>query len=698
MTTLLSHLDSLAASLLAANRARREAIRTPGQWWQRREELRAAFMDALGPLPDRTPLNAETVGTLEGPGYVIEKIVFESRPRFYVTANLYRPTEVRVPVPGILVPCGHSENGKAYTAYQAACIGLALRGYAALIYDPLSQGERKQFWDPLEGRSAIGGSCAEHSHADNLCCLTGANLAQYMIWDSIRALDYLISRDEVDAARIGCTGCSGGGTNTTYVAALDERIQAAAPVCYVTTLEARQDTRMIADGEQNLFGQLSAGLDHHDLSMMVAPRHLLICATEEDFFPLAGARETAAATADLYAMLGIPDRVGLSVSPGCHGFSSVVRDAVITWFDGIFGLEKRDTPDPEALVRPDEDLHCTPSGQVATSLRGETAFTLNARRAVEIAPPEPLISDTGSAQAYQRRIRAAVRRLLALGDAEPPGTVAYQVIEEENHGEYRRLHLSITVASGLELPAYALLPAVGSGDALPVLHAGDEGAAAATHPMAELPRRCVATGATVLALDLRGMAETADRSEDRTGEQSYESADETTRRLLGTEAFADYYCRIIGEPLLGQRVADLLTGAAVAAELAGQPGAPVSLIGAGRCGIVAFHAAALCERFAEVTLQRTLWSYRLAVETKLYTALHASDTVYGALAQYDLPQLAAAIAPRIVRLEMPVDAVGEPFCAPEVPVAHARDYAIATAVFRLVGGSFVVSSRGQSYA
>ena len=694
MTALLSHLDSLAVPLIAANRAHREAIRTPEQWWQRRDELRAALMRALGHFPDRTPLNAEVMGTLDGPGYVIERIVFESRPRFYVTANLYRPAEVRVPVPGILVPCGHSENGKAYPAYQAACIGLALRGYAALIYDPLGQGERKQFWDPLEGRSAIGNSCLEHSHADNLCCLSGTNLAQYMVWDSIRALDYLVSRDEVDAARIGCTGCSGGGTNTTYVAALDERIQAAAPVCYVTTLAARQATRMIADGEQNLFAQLAAGLDHHDLSMMVAPRHLLICATEEDFFPLAGAQETAVATASLYAMLGIAERVGLAVSPGGHGFSRDVRNTVIAWFDGVFGGEKRDTPDAESLVRPDEDLHCTQSGQVATSLRGETVFTLNVRHTVEIAPAEPLLTDAASARAYQSRIRAAVRRLLALTHAEPHGTVAYQVLREEDHGEYRRLHLSITVAAGFDLPAYALLPAAPSGDALPVLYAGGEGAATVTHPLAELSRRCVATGATILALDLRGMGEAADR----TGEQSYESGDETTRRLLGTEAFADYYCRVLGESLLAQRVGDILAGANVAAELAGKPGAPVALMGAGRCGIVALHAAALCERFAEVTLQRILWSYRLATETKLHTALHGADTVFGALAEYDLPQLVAAVAPRPVSLEKPLDAAGEPVCTPEVPAARAGDYAITEAVFRLVGGSFVVSSSGQSSA
>jgi cephalosporin-C deacetylase-like acetyl esterase len=688
MTTLLSHLDSLAAPLLAANHARREAIRTPEQWWQRRRELHAAFMRALGPFPDRTPLNAEVVGTLEGSGYVIEKVIFESRPRFYVTANLYRPTDARVPAPGILVPCGHSENGKAYTAYQAACIGLALRGYTALIYDPLGQGERKQFWDPLEGRSAVGGSCVEHSHADNLCCLTGTNLAQYMIWDSIRALDYLISRDEVDASRIGCTGCSGGGTNTTYVAALDERIQAAAPVCYVTDLEARQASRMIADGEQNLSGQLADGLDHHDLSMMVAPRHLLICATEEDFFPLAGARETAAATADLYALLGIPNRVGLSISPGGHGFSADVRNTVVSWFDDVFGLETREMPDPETLVRPDEDLLCTQSGQIATSLRGETAFSLNARRAVQIAPPEPLVTDAGSARAFQGRVRSAVKRLLALPDAGPPGTAEYRVLKDEDEGEYRRLHLSIVASPGLELPAYALVPRVPASDARPVMYAGDGGAAAAIHPMADLPRRCVATGATVLALDLRGLGEAADR----TGAQSYENADEITRRLLGTEAFADYYCRIMGSPLLGQRVGDLLAGAAVAGVLAGRPGTSVALIGAGRCGIVALHAAALCECFAEVTLQRTLWSYRLASETKLHTALHASDTVFGALREYDLPQLAAAVAPRSLRIEMPVDAVGEPLCAPELPVAHAGDPMLARTAYHYLGGSFVVSS------
>jgi dienelactone hydrolase len=734
------YLDGLAARLFARNRELRSAVRTAEDWWQRRGELRAAFVQALGAFPDRTPLNAKVVGVLESPGFVIEKIVFESRPGFYVTANLYRPDEMRAAVPGVLVPCGHSENGKAYAMYQAACIGFALKGYVALIYDPLGQGERKQYWDPVEGRSAIGHSCPEHCQADNLCRLTGMNVAQYMVWDSIRAIDYLLTREEVDPARIGCTGCSGGGTNTSYVAALDERIQVAAPVCYVTTLQAREQTLMIADGEQNLEAQVLAGLDHHEYGMMAAPRAIQVQAAEQDFFPLAGARESAAATAALYETLGILERASLAVLPGEHGFSAEARNSVYAWFDRWFGVESAPIPNPEQFVRPDEALYCTPTGQLATSLRGETVFSLNARRALEIIPPEPLLADAASARAYQGRIIEAAKRLTAY---EPPEQADFRVLGEEDRGTYRRLRLAIGVGEGLEIPAYALIPAQTSANRRPIVYAGDEGAATATHLLSPLAALCAEESVVILAVDVRGMGESADPQLD-----AFRDADEAMRRLLGGEAYADYHCRIIGKPLLGQRVADLVAAAngasppaplltALCASRRGENGGRlptpsaacgghspslvgrgengisplallprreggnggrqrqgaddrVELIGSGRCGVVALHAAAICERFASVTVQRSLWSYRLATQTKLYVLPHGADTLHGVIGEYDLPDLAAAIAPRQVRIEAPVDAMGRSLCAPELPAAHASDYRIAQQVHSLVGGRFGV--------
>ena len=112
--------------------------------WQK--ERREFFVEQLGGFPDRTPLDAQTVGRLEGKGYRVEKVIFESRPQHRVTANLYLPL-TEPPYPGVLVPCGHSHNGKAAGQYQRISILLAKHGIAALCYDPISQGERYQMLD-----------------------------------------------------------------------------------------------------------------------------------------------------------------------------------------------------------------------------------------------------------------------------------------------------------------------------------------------------------------------------------------------------------------------------------------------------------------------------------------------------------------------------------------------------------------------
>jgi hypothetical protein len=167
------------------------AIKTPDDIARRQKDLRAFFLRSLGDLPDRTPLEPHVVGTLKRDGYRVEKIIFESRPNHHVTANLYVP-EGKPPFPGVLVPCGHSDNGKAHVDYQRMCILLARNGMAVLCYDPIGQGERFQFLD-TRGKPVVRGT-TEHTMAGIGALLVGRQLASYRIWDGFRALDYLASR------------------------------------------------------------------------------------------------------------------------------------------------------------------------------------------------------------------------------------------------------------------------------------------------------------------------------------------------------------------------------------------------------------------------------------------------------------------------------------------------------------------------
>jgi cephalosporin-C deacetylase-like acetyl esterase len=234
--TLRAHLLAEAQKLFDARRATVATLKTPNDVQKRQKELRAKFIAALGGFPEKAPLNARVVGTNQRDGYRLERVVYESRPDHHVTANLYLP-DGKGPFPAVLMPIGHSAEGKADGSVQRGAILLARNGLAALAYDPIGQGERRQLLDD-QGRPAIPSSTSEHTMAGVGALLVGRNTASYRIWDGIRSLDYLASRPDIDAHRLGCTGCSGGGTLTSYLMALDDRVAVAAPSCYVTSLGA----------------------------------------------------------------------------------------------------------------------------------------------------------------------------------------------------------------------------------------------------------------------------------------------------------------------------------------------------------------------------------------------------------------------------------------------------------------------------
>jgi dienelactone hydrolase len=195
--------------------------------------VRKKIQQSFGPWPEKTDLNPRITGRLERKDYVIEKVIFESRPNFPVTANLYLPTRRDSPVPGVIGTCGHSLNGKAAEAYQSFAQGLARQGYACLLYDPIGQGERLQYGGG-DRKSKVRPGVGEHIHAGNQQLLIGEFFGSWRAWDGIRALDYLLSRPEVDPKQIGVTGNSGGGTMTTWLAGVENRWTMAAPSCFVT--------------------------------------------------------------------------------------------------------------------------------------------------------------------------------------------------------------------------------------------------------------------------------------------------------------------------------------------------------------------------------------------------------------------------------------------------------------------------------
>jgi len=352
-------------------------IRIPAEVTARQAYVRKKVLEALGGFPaEKTPLNARVTGTLERYGYRVEKLIYESLPRFYVTANLYVPTTGSPPYPAVLGASGHSANGKAMDAYQRVWISLAKRGFVVLAWDPPGQGERYEYFDAERGKPRFGPT-AEHSMAGVQCLLTGGNFARYELWDAVRGLDYLLTRPDVDPKRIGVAGNSGGGTQTAYLQVVEPRLAVAAPSCYITSWEKLWAGQGPQDAEQNFVNFLKDGLDFADFLIAFAPRPLKVLTAIKDFFPIDGARASFAEARRIYEVLGAADRIEFFEYDDPHGWSKPRREATYEWLEKWLRPGHAASPEPDFPIEPDANLNCTPTGQVATSLKGETVQSLN---------------------------------------------------------------------------------------------------------------------------------------------------------------------------------------------------------------------------------------------------------------------------------------------------------------------------------
>lgn len=342
-----------------------ENIRSEQDLSRLQDEIRRKLLAMIGGLPkEKTPLNARVTGRIQMPGYHIEKLIFESLPRVYVTALVYAPDD-GAKHPGVLVPAGHSPKGKAY--YQALCQRLVQHGYVVIAWDPVGQGERSQFWDAKTQRSRYNLICAEHAVLGNLAYLAGTNLARWEIWDGIRAVDYLLTRSDVDPDRINITGTSGGGTQAAFIAALDPRIKVAAPSCYITALPMRIYNRIFkdpdSDPEQDLNGLISEGVDHPGLLLLMYPRPVFVAAAVLDFFPIEGTHKTFREVESVYARFGHADRIALVEGYHEHQFSPENQEAAVEFLDHFNGLSRPHKPTPTKDLD-DNALQCTRTGQV----------------------------------------------------------------------------------------------------------------------------------------------------------------------------------------------------------------------------------------------------------------------------------------------------------------------------------------------
>ena len=613
-----------------------EQRKTPEQIAEYQKHLREKFIEAIGGLPERTPLNPQVTGIISRDGYRVEKVIFESQPKHHVSALLFLPDagKYKPPYPGVLVPCGHSDNGKAYESYQTMGAFLALNGMAGLVFDPVDQGERSQMLSQLP---RLAGTRA-HTMLGVGSILLGRNTARFEIWDGMRAIDYLQSRPEVDPKRIGCTGNSGGGTQTSHLMSLDERIVAAAPSCYITGFERLLDTIGPQDAEQNIYGQLAFGMDHADYLMMRAPMPILICAATEDFFDITGVWNSFRYAKRLYTRMEFAERIDLLENDAGHNYNRLQRQGVVRWMSRW--LLDKDLPitEPEIKLLSDEEVRCAPGGQVMNLDGARSTYDLNRDFEKDLTGRrKKQWANKGRAELLDEVRRIAGIRKLA--DLPEPKVTSSGTVERDG---YQVKKMILTPEDGIYLPALMFVPGTDAEQAA-VLYIHEEGKSAVAAPGGPI-EAMVKAGKRVLAVDVRGTGETQQRKQ---GQLSGAAG------LDWKDVFTAY---LLGRSYVGMRAEDVLVCARF---LKQEQAGPVDLIAAGNVTIPALHATALePELFGSVRLTGLLSSWSNVIESgRSYN--QQVNVVQGALTTYDLPDLAATLGEKLI-VKGPLNALGQP--------------------------------------
>ena len=619
LSTYATVFNEVEAADAAADAAWRN-LGTRAEYDAYRARMRERYVEAIGGFPEKKDLNARTVATIRRKGFVIEKVIFESMPGAFVTGLLFLPDDpaFKPPYRAFIVTCGHSDNGKGAKDYQRACVQGALCGFASLIYDPIGQGERLQVPDTA---SVFG-----HNRQGVLAAMLGRSMAAFRIWDGMRTMDYLDSRPDIVHGSYGIMGNSGGGTMTSLIMAVEPRVSAAAPSCYLSSIREVYAHAGPQDAEQNIFGQLAFGLNHAGFVLMGGNAVRMHCC-HGDFFPFEGARETYRTVEACAKRLDLSARYGLTDVPGPHGWKESARTSSVQWMRRWLAGDETVPPiDVTACRRldlgfdlgkvafglrspeedPKENYNVTPNGKVSELpgfksvydyLRDDLDIALKARR-------------TRSAD----ETAALVRRLAGI---RPSGCAAEAVeLSRKMTNGVKVVRRAFHFADGLAVPTVTFEPAEAKGG--PVLAVCD----GARTNLADAVKARLDEGRAVMVADLIGCGEIGKAKH---AFYNAKNADEEAAVMLYA----------LGRSLVGVRTEEIL---ALADFLKTRFGAAPRIFARGRLAIPAAHArAADRSRIAAVEVEDAPLAWVEAVRTAAIQPY--ANLVNGALREYDWTDL-----------------------------------------------------------
>jgi dienelactone hydrolase len=439
-------------------------LSTREDWERRRPELRRQFLEMMGlwPLPPRTDLKAAVTGKVEADGFTVEKVVFQSRPGLYVTADLYLPQPAGASpatrkFPAILYVCGHAnvvEKGVSFGSkahYQYHPAWFAAHGYACLILDTLELSELP------------GVHHGTYRYGMWWWQARGYTPAGVELWNAIRALDYLETRPEVDASRIGVTGRSGGGATTWWVAAADDRPRAFAPVAGITDLPShvcdgspgRYKTGVVAGHCDCMYFVNTYRWDFPLVAALAAPRPVLLGNSDaDDIFPAPGYRRIAEKVRKVYALYGAEEKFQLLETQGPHRDTPELLAGINGWMNRWL------KDDPDAAAAADLTRKVTPHQlQVldkapADALNDHIHETF-VKRAADEFPAADAVTKEWWAGHRDRLLADLKAKVFAGWPAEPPPP-DWRRGASAAHGGVRLVGIDFTSEAGVELRLFVL--------------------------------------------------------------------------------------------------------------------------------------------------------------------------------------------------------------------------------------------------
>ena len=619
---LLRWMDRIAQEQLQRRETAINRIRTKADAERRKQAVRQQILALIGGLPDYDgPLNSRTTGRIDAEGYAIEKVIFDSLPGFSVTANLYRPSRPGR-YPGVLLQAGHTQEGKPEGQRLAA--NLALKGFVVLAFDPVGQGEREQTYDPRVDRPLAGWSVPEHIQAGAQSMLIGESVARYFIWDAKRALDYLAGRPEVDPARLGAVGCSGGGALTTFIGALDPRLKAVAPACYINSyrlLFAGPDP----DSEMSPPKFIASGLDMADWVELSAPTPWLILATEGDYFTPAGARLVYEEARRWFGLYDAGDKLRFFVGGGPHGTPLETREEIYQWMLRWLQNGEGDFHERPVQLYSNHELQVTQTGHVDDEPGSRKLYQLildEFRAKQRPAGTTELLAELGALQIRSDGVAPAVR-----------------ISDQSSGPQWQRRRIQFESEPGVEIGGRLYLPQ-SAGRKPAVLLVSDKTGNAAIPSTGNLAERMAKAGCVVLELDVR------------------DAPGEGERPFVGNW-LTNTRANQIGRNLPAMRAHDIVRGIDLLAAHAEVDPTSIRALARGVKGIWLLLAAAADPRIGKIWLDRTPFSLRAALQNPMNTDLFGA-VIPEFVLHWDLEDLVTAMKPRPVLWTDPANWMGHP--------------------------------------